>query len=281
MTGKKLHGRIKPRRVVPFLPSVITTAALCFGLLSIGISVQIASLGGVEPSGELIWRGAAFIAIAMVLDILDGRVARAFGIDNRFGVVYDSLSDVVCFGVAPALLVFSRFGSGLENPVLNIGLMIYAICAALRLARFNVQSSSEERKNFMGLPSPMAAGVIISPILVVGELNMAPSAQGMGILYAVAAPVAGFLMVSGIEYRKIRLFSLGRFGRGKKFDFLVTSSIVIAVVSINPGISVAVVSFSYLASGLFFSLVNLLETRRKGKGKHARDFFSERESNKR
>ncbi len=272
MTGK-FQGKIKPAKVIPFLPSVITTAALCFGLLSAGISVQIASSGAPLQSG-LVWRGAAFIGVAMVLDMLDGRVARAIGIDNRFGVIYDSLSDVVCFGAAPALLVYSLFGSALENPILNIGLLIYAVCVALRLARFNIQSLSVERKSFMGLPSPMAAGVMISPVLVAGELNISPSAETMGILYAFVAPVAGFLMVSGVKYRKIGLSSFRGFGKGKKFDFLVTSSVVIAVVAVSPGISVAVVSFVYLASGLILFLLNSLKLRGKKKGEQECDVES-------
>lgn len=276
MNERKLRRRIRPGKVAPFLPNLITTAALCSGLLSIGISVQIASLENLEQSAGLVWRGAAFIAVSMVLDMLDGRVARAFGIENRFGVIYDSLSDTVCFGVAPALLVYSCFGGAFENPVLKIGLLIYAVCAALRLARFNIQSMSTERKNFMGLPSPMAAGIVISPILMAGELNIVPPPGSMGIFYSVMAPVAGFFMVSGIKYPKIGLLGSGRFGKGKKFDFLVTSSVVIAVVAIKPGIAVAAVSFAYFASGLLFFLVRFMRPRGASGGEKQNFEFSEK-----
>ncbi|MGI9558064.1 MAG: CDP-alcohol phosphatidyltransferase family protein [Thermodesulfobacteriota bacterium] len=256
MKKRKFRGEID-RRVAPFLPGLITTAGLCFGLLSIGVSFRIAA--GVEYPSELAWRGAVFIGIAMVLDMLDGRVARAFGIDNRFGVIYDSLSDTVCFGVAPAALVFSLFG-GLASPVLNIGLMIYTVCVALRLARFNIQSASKEKRSFMGLPSPMAAGFLVSPIFVASALGAVPFPDEMALFYAVAAPVAGFFMVSAIRYRKVGFFSLGRFSGGKRFDFLATSSVLIVVVAINPGLSLAVVSVLYFLSGPLFQVLKPLRS---------------------
>ncbi|WP_462137301.1 CDP-alcohol phosphatidyltransferase family protein [Candidatus Mycalebacterium sp.] len=271
MKRERIRNRVKNGGITPFLPSIVTTAGLCFGLLSIGSSVEIAASGGYSVSGNLIWSAATFIAIAMVLDMLDGKVARAFGIDDsRFGVVYDSLSDTVCFGIAPALLVYALFGNT-GGAVLKTGLLIYSVCVALRLARFNMQSASIEKRAFMGLPSPMAAGVMISPILIVSELGGAPPAV-MGIVYAVAAPVTGFLMVSGIRYRKIGFFNLGRFSGGKKFDILVTSSILIAVVAISPGMSVAVVSLSYLASGPLFSILKYFKKRGARDENEARNF---------
>ncbi len=251
MNKKRIRNSIKSGKVAPFLPSVITTAGLCLGLLSIGVSVKIAA-AGTFPNGDLAWRAAAFIAIAMVLDMLDGRVARALGIQNRFGFVYDSLSDTVCFGVAPALLVYALLGKS-GFPVLNIGLLIYVVCVTLRLARFNTQSLSAEKKSFMGLPSPMAAGVMISPIFIAIELNAFPAAEGLSLFYSVLAPVTGFLMVSGIRYRKTGSFGFGRVGQ--RFDFLVTSAVLMAVVAINPGVSVAVVSALYLASPPLFFLL--------------------------
>ncbi len=253
---KKLRHKIKPEKMAGFLPGIITTAALCFGLLSMGISSQIAASGASGNTSDLMWRAGAFIGVAMVLDLLDGKVARAFGVDSRFGVIYDSLSDTVCFGVAPVVLVYSVFGISFENPVFNLGLLVYAVCAALRLARFNIQSLSAERKSFMGLPSPMAAGVMISPILVVSELNIVPSTDVMGAFYAVAAPLTGFFMVSNIRYRRMGLLSPGRLGGGKKFDFLVTASVLMAVVVISPGVSVAVVSVLYLVSPFLFFLLS-------------------------
>ncbi|QMU56468.1 MAG: hypothetical protein GKS04_04910 [Candidatus Mycalebacterium zealandia] len=271
MKRERIRNRVKNGGITTFLPSIVTTAGLCFGLLSIGSSVEIAASGGYSASGDLIWRAAAFIAIAMVLDMLDGKVARAFGIDeNRFGVVYDSLSDAVCFGVAPALLVYALFG-GAGGAVLKTGLLIYSVCVVLRLARFNMQSSSVEKRSFMGLPSPMAAGVMISPILIVSELGGAPP-MDLGILYAVIAPVTGFFMVSGVRYRKIGFFNLGRFSGGKKFDILVTSSILIAVVAASPGVSVAFVSFSYLASGPLFSILKHFKKRGAEDETGARNF---------
>lgn len=252
------RARINPGRVVSFLPNVITTASLCFGLLSIGLSVQVAAAGA-SADADIVWRAAAFIAVSMVLDMLDGRIARALGVaDNRFGVIYDSLSDAICFGLAPPLLVYSLLGGSHSGPLLNIGLLIYVVCAVMRLARFNVQSLSLEKRSFMGLPSPMAAGVMISPVFVATELGMFPLSGEMAVFYAVAAPLTGFFMVSGVRYRKAGFFSFG----GKRFDFLVTTSVLIAVVAVNPGLSVAAVSALYLLSGpALFALGRL---RRRG-----------------
>lgn len=255
------HKRINKDRVASFLPGLVTTASLCFGLMSVGLSVRIAADGAADEG--LVWRAAAFVGVSMILDMLDGRIARALGAeDNRFGVVYDSLSDAICFGVAPVLLLYSLLGG---NPVLDIGLLIYAVCAVLRLARFNMQSMSLEKRNFMGLPSPMAAGVMISPVFVAADMGALPLPPEAAMFYAVAAPVAGFFMVSGIRYKKAGFFSAGLL-RGKRFDLLVTSSVIIAVVAINTALSLAFVSFLYFISGpLFLALKPLTARRRKSK----------------
>ena len=144
--------KIKTKRGIYLLPSIITTFALFAGFYSI-----VASINGDFTLA------AISIMVAMLWDTLDGRVARLTNTQSAFGAEYDSLSDLVSFGVAPALLVYEwslsdlgRFGW--------LAAFIYLACAALRLARFNTQVGATDKRYFQGLPSPASAGVIASMI---------------------------------------------------------------------------------------------------------------------
>ena len=129
---------------MPVLPNVFTTGNLSFGLLSILTSIEIASAMGAGTASEAwvfrrFWWAGAFIVISFFFDTLDGRLARFIKHESSFGLSYDSISDIVSFGVAPAVLIYvwTLMDKG------KLGLMaviVYVVCAALRLARFNVQS---------------------------------------------------------------------------------------------------------------------------------------------
>jgi Phosphatidylserine synthase len=163
------------QRVTPIVPSLFTTGNLFFGLLSIITSIQILAFSGFpgvfsEWVYRKFWWAAAFIGIAGLLDNLDGLMARVFKTESNFGLSYDSLADSVSFGVAPGVLIYTwaLLGSG------KVGLMavlFYIVCAVLRLARFNVQSKTLEKSSFTGLPSPAAAGLMLSPVLFLSELR--------------------------------------------------------------------------------------------------------------
>lgn len=251
------NNKIEKSRLVPILPNLITTSGLILGLASIMSTINILILQYTQDyNSELIfrryWWSCAFIGIALLVDSLDGKVARALRTESKFGASYDSLSDLISFGVAPGVLVYvwglQEFG--------NIGLMsvfFYVICVALRLARFNVQSKYSEKKRFMGLPSPMAAGLIFSPILLLSEFQIVPL-KSILYYYLFATPVIGLFMVSEISYIKLPNFS--KFG---PFNVLVIGAIIITAVVTNPGIMTVAVTYTYFFLGLAVCLYKIFK----------------------
>ncbi len=246
---------------MPVLPNLFTTGNLFCGLLSImtTIEVIVASSAG-EASEEWIlrrfWWAGAFIVISAFLDMLDGKLARFFNHESKFGLSYDSLSDLVSFGVAPSVLIYSwvLMGSG------KIGLMavlFYVVCTALRLARFNVQSGNEEKFSFTGLPSPAAAGLMISPVILLTTLSIVPDSRVVW-YFLVAAPVIGLLMVSNVRYTKRPYINLGG-----PFNALVVAAIIFAAVTTHPEIMFIIIVYLYAGVGLVYYAIKQL----KGKPK--------------
>lgn len=253
--------RIKREKLIPLLPNVITTGSLTLGLASIMTSLQIASLSVLEGySTELIyrklWWAAGFICIAIVLDMLDGKLARVLGSESRFGVSYDSLSDLVSFGVAPGVLVYvwALVDSG------KLGLMallFYIVCSALRLARFNIQAQDVEKHNFTGLPTPMAAGLMFAPVMLFSEFKISPSTE-MIWFYLFAAPIIGLVMVSDIPYKKFPGLKMkGQFNR------LVVAAIFITAVITNPEIIITFIVYTYFILGIVLYVVAQLKKKPK------------------
>src|SRR5437870_2008446 len=139
---------------------------------------------------------ALAIFVAMVMDLLDGRVARLMKATSQFGVEFDSLADVVSFCVAPAFLVYSFALKDLSRPAW-FGAFLFVICGALRLARFNVQTGTVDRRFFIGLSTPAAAGVVAATVLLLGD---EPLAHWIQIALAAAVGVLALLMVSTFRY---------------------------------------------------------------------------------
>ena len=169
------------RRGIYLLPNLFTTAALFSGFYGI----VAAMAGRYEPA-------AVAVFVAMVLDGLDGRVARLTGTTSEFGVQYDSLSDLISFGLAPALIMYQwalvDLGTlGWVPAKLGwLAAFVYAACTALRLARFNVQTGSSDKRYFIGLPSPSAAGVMVG--MHYGSVRF-----DMGFIYMIKAFAAAIL----------------------------------------------------------------------------------------
>ncbi len=251
----------KRQRVMPVLPNLFTTGNLFCGLLSTMTSIEVIVASSVgEASEEWIlrrfWWAGAFIVISAFLDMLDGKLARFFNHESKFGLSYDSLSDLVSFGVAPGVLIYSwvLMGSG------KIGLMavlFYVVCTALRLARFNVQSGNEEKFSFTGLPSPAAAGLMISPVMLLTALSIVPDSIVVW-YFLVAAPVIGLLMVSNVRYTKRPYINLGG-----PFNALVVAAIIFAAVTTHPEIMFIIIVYIYAVVGLVYYAIKQL----KGKPK--------------
>ncbi|MEQ9619755.1 MAG: CDP-diacylglycerol--serine O-phosphatidyltransferase [Deltaproteobacteria bacterium] len=237
------------QRVMPVLPNIFTTGNLSFGLLSIMTSLQIMEglAGGASPEWlfRKFWWAGAFVVISFFFDTLDGKLARFIKHESNFGLSYDSLSDLVSFGVAPGVLIYvwTLLDAGKLG---HMALLFYIVCAALRLARFNVQSGDVERFNFTGLPSPMAAGLMVSPLMLLSSLNIEPDARVMW-FYLIAAPVIGLLMVSNVRYSKRPTVRLGG-----PFNALVVAAIIIAAIITNPEIMFIFLVYLYALSGLAY-----------------------------
>ena len=157
--------RKRKRRSVYLLPNLLTSMSLFGGFYSIIATID----------GKFVYASIA-IFLACLCDVFDGAVARKTGSASRFGVEYDSLADLVSFGVAPGLLAYmwalkgyGRFGW--------LAAFLYVACGALRLARFNVQVDSVQKKQFLGLPIPMAAMAMASSVLFFNEMGISVEAK--------------------------------------------------------------------------------------------------------
>jgi CDP-diacylglycerol--serine O-phosphatidyltransferase len=203
------------RKGVYILPNLFTTGNLFCGFWAI-----------VSVFQEKFFFAAIAILLACVFDVLDGKVARLSGATSKFGVQYDSLSDLVSFGVAPALLAYSwalrpygRFGW--------LAAFLFVVCGALRLARFNVMSSAGEVKYFKGLPIPAAASMIALTILL--YLRLIETGWVKDIVILVMIYILAFLMVSNIRYFSLKELDLAKRKPFSIFMFIVLSMIVIVM----------------------------------------------------
>jgi len=212
---KKRRPHIKMRKGVYILPNLFTTGNLFCGFWAI-----------ISVFQEKFFYAAGAILLACVFDVLDGKVARLSGATSKFGVQYDSLADLVSFGIAPALLAFSwalrpygKFGW--------LAAFLFVVCGALRLARFNVQSASGEVKYFKGLPIPAAASMIALTILL--YLRLIETDWVKDIVILVMIYILAFLMVSSIRYFSFKELDLAKRKPFSIFIFIILSMIVIVM----------------------------------------------------
>ncbi|OUR68247.1 CDP-diacylglycerol--serine O-phosphatidyltransferase [Marinomonas sp. 42_23_T18] len=227
-----------PHKGIYLLPNLFTTAALFAGFYAI-----IAAMNGDFTHASIA------IFMAMILDGLDGRVARMTGTQSAFGAEYDSLSDMVSFGVAPALITFTWVLAPLGK-IGWVAAFIYAVGAALRLARFNTMLGVEEKRYFTGLPSPAAAAIIAGVIWSANTQGIA--AQDIVYFMALLVPSVGLLMVSNIKYRSFKDLNM----KGKvSFIKLVAVVLVLVLVAMEPDIILASVFVLYGLSGVVGSIM--------------------------
>jgi len=219
------------------LPNLFTTASLFCGFYAI-----IASMRGDFS------QAAVSIIIAMVLDGLDGRIARMTNTTSKFGSEYDSLSDLVAFGVAPAILAYTWALS----PFGRYGWMaafLFVACGALRLARFNIQIGIIESKVFNGLPIPAAAIVLASTVLFFYYVGGEGHFYHMSILVSIVA--LALLMVSNIKYYSFK--DLDYFSR-KPFITMVLIVFVFTIIVMEPQLMIFTFAVGYGISGPVWSV---------------------------
>lgn len=241
------------RKGIYILPNLLTLSSMFLGFYSIVASFnsdfQIAA-----------WT----IMAASVFDVLDGWVARITHTATRFGIEIDSLSDVISFGVAPALLVYtwSLFSFG---KIGWLGAFFLVACAALRLARFNIQMGSTEKKHFTGLPTPAAALVVATAVLAYKDvieglerIQLGWLADMVGRDYWVLGLtflLAG-LMVSNITYHSLKEANLRE---RRPFGILVVIAAFLAVVAYHPALVLFLVSLAYVLTGIGEAFLGLLK----------------------
>jgi len=190
--GEMEGGKRVRRKGVYLLPNLFTTGALFAGFYAI----VAATNGAYEPA-------AVAIFISMIFDGLDGRVARMTNTQSEFGAQYDSLSDCISFGVAPALVAYSWVLSEMGK----IGWMvafIYAACAALRLARFNVQIETADKRYFTGLPSPSAAALVAGMVWLGTSVGIDRDSYLVAVVAAAITAFAAIMMVSNVRYNSFK-----------------------------------------------------------------------------
>lgn len=209
------------------------------------------------------------VLIAILLDGLDGRVARRLNATSRFGIEFDSFSDVVSFGIAPAVMMYHWAFHAQADEFGVAVTFFYALCAASRLARFNI--SAENLKSFSGLPTPGAA------VFVVAVINTSPHAQDSLVLAGVGTTVMlaiGYLMVSTIEFFSIKQFKLS----GVKMRSQLLIGALIALTWYSPPIGLLTLAFLYVASGPFGRVKGVLPAwitgRVLGSGENSGKIFS-------
>jgi CDP-diacylglycerol--serine O-phosphatidyltransferase len=252
--NKRRYGRKRRRRSAEgeihrgtyILPNLFTTANMFCGFFG-----MIASINGN-------FQVAAIAILASCLfDILDGKVARLVGATSRFGVEYDSLADLVAFGVGPAILMylwalkpFGRLGW--------LAAFLFMACGALRLARFNVQVDSVSKKYFVGLPIPGAATMVATTVLFASQWQIAYIPEH-SVLLLVTTYVLGFLMVSNIPYNSLKeLEAL----RGKLLPTFFVVLVLITVVAAKPHMMLFSMSLTYVVSGPLTLLIRRYRERR-------------------
>lgn len=230
----------KRRRGIYLLPNLFTTAALFAGFYA----VLAANQGSFEAA-------ALAIFAAMVLDGMDGRVARMTGTQSAFGAEYDSLSDMVAFGVAPALVAY-QWALGDLGKLGWLAAFVYTAGAALRLARFNTQVGIEDKRYFQGLPSPPAAAIVASAIWI-GTTQAIPGDEVAWIMLPLVVAI-GLLMVSNFRYHSFKALDM----RGRvPFLFAVAVMLAFAIALLHPPVVLFVTAVAYAISGPAYTLSQL------------------------
>lgn len=232
--GRERWRQIRERRHGIFLlPSLLTVGNLFGGFYAI-----VSTLDGQY------FQASIAVLLAMVMDILDGKVARLTRTTSPFGVELDSLADVVSFGVAPALMMYSWALSPLGRPGW-LAAFLYLSCAAMRLARFNVASTDQvDRKWFVGLPSPAAAGMVAGTILLFHDAELPPWAS---VALALLMYFLAFLMVSNLRYYSFKELD---FAKRRPAGTLLLVILAVLIIASHPPVAIFLLFMSYLVSGL-------------------------------
>lgn len=253
----EMPERPRPRKGIYLLPNLFTTAGLFAGFYGV--------IAAMSSNFEA---AAVAIFVAMIMDGIDGRVARLTNTQSDFGVEYDSLADMVSFGLAPALILFEwTLRSMLEHGWLWSKLawlcaFVFTAGAALRLARFNTQVGNADKRYFQGLPSPSAAGVLAGLVWFSEDNGL--SGSDMWMVGAVLSATMGLLMVSNVRYYSFKEIDV----KGRvPFMAMILVVLVFVVVSSHPPSVLFFGFLLYAASGPVLTLYQVRQRRQQRKFK--------------
>lgn len=251
MNGEKIDMAEGMRKGIYILPNLFTTGSLFAGFYS-----MVATMNG-DYKTAAIW-----VLVSSIFDGLDGKVARLTGTSSKFGVEYDSLADLVAFGVAPGILMYSWA----LRPFGRLGWLaafLFVVCGALRLARFNVQVNTVESKRFVGLPIPAAASMVSATVLLFNHFGWPGSFKKLAILILIY--LLAFLMVSNFRYYSFK--DPGLIKR-QPFVFLVLAILLLIVIAAEPVLMLFVLFICYIFSGPIGFILTYPRRRRLEKALH-------------
>ncbi len=247
MRQKNKKKSAKRRRGIYILPNIFTSLNILFGFYALISSID----------GKFIHAAVAII-LAGLFDELDGKIARATNTTSSFGVEYDSLADLISFGVAPGIMVYLWA----LRPLGRIGWLaafLFTVCGALRLARFNTQTGvSSSRAYFSGLPIPAAAGIVSTTLLFYHRLNWGEKPNTL--LLLVLVYLLSFLMVSNVKYFSFKDLELFR---KMNFNVLVAVILVLVFIVAQPSIALFLAGIVYLVHGPILTLRHLKKTKKQ------------------
>jgi CDP-diacylglycerol--serine O-phosphatidyltransferase len=232
------------RRALATLPSLFTLANMFCGFFAILVSIR-----------DEYHLAAVLIGLSVVFDITDGAVARLVGAVTPFGLQFDSLADLVSFGLAPSLLVFTLFSQGRDewDPLGWVVCFLWVACAAIRLARFNTTiDPTADKRYFIGMPSPGAAGVVLASVFAFGDQMQ--GRDRLWVLLVVAVPA--LLMVSNIRFRSFR--SLVSPKSGRPYGLIAMAVILVVGFVFWPVVTGILLAYGYLLAPLLLPIVSPL-----------------------
>ncbi len=244
----------KMKRGIFILPSLLTLTSIFLAFYAIVASIK----------GDFVLAGALILG-AGFFDGIDGKVARLTKTTSKFGLELDSLADVISFGVAPSILVYTWALAPLGQ-IGWVSAFVFVACGALRLARFNVQSGNVDPKRFNGLPIPAAAAMLATTVLFCHKLNMQPANLGLAILITVF--VLSFLMVSSVKFHAFKDLTLVK---EKPFASTVGFVLILALIAVAPLVVPFFLCLAYVLSGPVMTGVTL--SRAKARHKESKDEY--------
>jgi CDP-diacylglycerol---serine O-phosphatidyltransferase len=254
---KRKRNRDQVVRSVYLLPNLFTTANLFCGLLAIQYSIKAVDTG--IPDGAVINPYFVYAAVslcaAVFFDGIDGLAATLTNTTSKFGMQYDSLADLVSFGVAPGVMLYTMFLPEINKRGVAV-VAFLAICTAMRLARYNVQASGVEKGDFLGLPSPAPASVLASMVLFLHrfEIPIDTDSAIMRICFFMTTVLLSLLMVSNVRYANPKRPSVVQARRPLLYLVVFILVLAVTIQTLHEG-TFLILAIAYVAYGLVFHML--------------------------